>query len=146
MLSQPDGMATWMHEVMSIPVGELLRVKAELGEDVRTKMLAGIAGARKAPPLKPMEHRAVSERLKAIERAGLLVVNIRDQSERASAEQLVAYVHRHRKDNAVFQRHRRLARLSTSDYRGGGQHRGPARRRSTKAVGRVCRTIRQHSN
>ena len=102
MLSQPDGMATWMHEVMSIPVGELLRVKAELGEDVRTKMLAGIAGARKAPPLKPMEHRAVSERIKGIERAGLLVVNIRDQSERASAEQLVAFVHRHRKDNAVF--------------------------------------------
>ena len=49
MLSQPDGMATWMHEVMSIPVGELLRVKAELGEDVRTKMLAGIAGAKLRP-------------------------------------------------------------------------------------------------
>jgi hypothetical protein len=61
MLSQPDGMATWMEEVMGIPVGELLRKKPRIGEDVRTKMLAGIAAARTAPPAKAVEHRAVSE-------------------------------------------------------------------------------------
>jgi hypothetical protein len=35
-------------------------------EDVRTRMLAGIAAARKAPPPKPVEHWAVSERFRAL--------------------------------------------------------------------------------
>jgi len=90
MLRQPDGMATWMEEVVGISVGELLRKKPQLGEDVRSKMLAGITVARTAPPAKAVEHWAVSERFQGIERAGLVVVNIRHQSERASAEQLVA--------------------------------------------------------
>jgi hypothetical protein len=143
LLSQPDGMATWMGEVMGIPVGELLRKKPELGNDVRTKMLAGIAAARKAPPARAVEHWAVSERFQGIERAGLVVVNIRDQSERASAEQLVADVHRLRKDDALF-----------DDIVGWRGHRlpitavvanlvdpGDAGRK--KGVGRVRRTIRQ---
>jgi hypothetical protein len=146
MLSQPDGMATWMEEVMGIPVGELLRKKPELGEDVRTNMLAAIAAARTARPAKAVEHWAVSERFQCIERAGLVVVNIRDQCERASAEQLVADVHRLRKDDALF-----------NDLVGWRGHRVPitavvaniahahdAGRK--KALGRVRRTIRQHSN
>jgi hypothetical protein len=143
MLSQPDGMATWMAEVMGIPVGELLRKKPGVGEDVRTKMLAGVAAARMAPPAKAVEHWAVSDRFQGIERAGLVVVNIRDQSERASAEQLVADVHWLRKDDALFNdmigwRGRRrpitavVANLADP---------GDAGRK--KAVGRVRRTIRQ---
>jgi hypothetical protein len=143
MLSQPDGMATWMAEVMGIPVGELLRKKPGVGEDVRTKMLAGVAAARMAPPAKAVEHWAVSDRFQGIERAGLVVVNIRDQSKRASAEQLVADVHWLRKDDALFNdmigwRGRRrpitavVANLADP---------GDAGRK--KAVGRVRRTIRQ---
>jgi hypothetical protein len=143
MLSQPDGMATWMEEVMGIPVGELLRKKPRIGEDVRTKMLAGIAAARTAPPAKAVEHWAVSERFQGIERAGLVVVNIRDQSERASAEQLVADVHRLRKDEALsndtigWRGHRRPITAVVANLADPGD----AGRK--KAVGRVRRTIRQ---
>jgi hypothetical protein len=143
MLSQPDGMATWMEEVVGISVGELLRKKPQLGEDVRGKMLAGIAAARTAPPAKAGEQWAVSEQLEGIERAGLVVVNIRHQSERASAERLVADVHRLRKDDALF-----------NDIIGWRGHRlpvtalvanlvDPRDAGRQKALGRVRRTIRQ---
>jgi len=59
-------------------------------------LLAGITAARTAPPAKAGEQWAVSERFEGIERAALVVVNIRHQSERASAERLVADVHRPR--------------------------------------------------
>jgi hypothetical protein len=146
MLRQPDGMATLMEEVVGIPVGELLRNKPELGEDVRTRMLAGIGAARKAPPATAVERWAVSERFQGIERAGLVVVNIRDQSERASAEQLVADAHRLRKDDDLFidivgWRGHRLPITAVvaniADARDAGRK---------KALGRVRRTIRQHSN
>jgi len=145
MLSQPDGMTTWMEEVMGLSVGNLLRKDPALGEEARTKMLASMAAARKAPPAKAVEHWAVSNRFQGIERAGLVVVNIRDQNERASAEQLVADVHRLRKDDTLFN--------DTIGWRG---HRLPitavvaniadphdAGRK--KALGRVRRTIRQRS-
>ncbi len=146
MLSQPDRMATWMQEVMGSAVGELLRKKPELGEDVRTKMLAGITAARTAPPAEAVDHWAVSERFQGIERAGLVVVNIRDQRERASAEQLVADVHRLRKDDALF-----------NDIVGWRGHRlpitavvadivNPSDAGRRKALRRVRRTLRQHSN
>ncbi len=71
MLSQRDGIATWMEEVVGISVGELLRKKP------------------------------VTERFAGIERAGLVVVNIRHQRERASADKLVVDVHRRRQDDAL---------------------------------------------
>ncbi len=143
MLSQPDGMATWMDEVMGIPVGELLRKKPELGDDVRTKMLAGIAAAHTAPPARAVEHWAVLERFQGIERAGLVVVNIRDQSARASAEHLVADVHRLRKDDALFNdiigsHGNRLPYIAVVANLA---DQGDAGRK--KALGRVRRAIRQ---
>ena len=87
---------------MGIPIGELRRKDPLLVDDVRNKMLAGIAAARKAPPPKPVEHWAVSERFRGIKRTGLVVLNIRDESEGEPAEQLVADVHRLRKDAALF--------------------------------------------
>jgi hypothetical protein len=85
----------------------------------------------------------VSERFQGIERAGLVVVNIRDQSERASAEQLVADVHRLRKDEALsndtigWRGHRRPITAVVANLADPGD----AGRK--KAVGRVRRTIRQ---
>jgi hypothetical protein len=145
MLSQPDGMATWMEEALGIPVGEFLRKNPSLGEDVRTKMLAGITAARKAPPPKPVEHWAVSDRFTGIERAGLVVANIRDQAERVLAEQLVADVRRLRKDEALFK-----DILSWRGYRTPitavvANLVDPSDTGRNKALGRVRRTIRQRS-
>jgi len=102
MLDRPEGMAAWMDEVVGIPIGQLLHEDPVLVEDVRTQMLAGIAAARQAPPPKPVEHWAVSERFRGLEGAGLVVVNLRDESERVPAAQLVDDVYRLRKDDALF--------------------------------------------
>jgi hypothetical protein len=139
MLSRPEGMVTWMDEAMRIPIGELLRKDPFLVDDVRTKMLAGIAATRKGPPPKPVEHWAVSEPFRGIERAGLVVVNIRDESERA---QLVADAHRLRKDDALFEdmlawRGNRIP--ITAVVANLADARDPGRK---KAFARVHRTIR----
>jgi hypothetical protein len=44
-------------------------------------MLAGIESGRNAPPPQPVEHWAVSDRYAGIERAALVVVNIRHEAE-----------------------------------------------------------------
>ena len=98
---------------------------------------------RSAPGWKAVEHWAVSERLQGIERAGLVLVNIRDQSERPSAEQLVADVHRLRKDDAPFndiigwRGHRRPITAVVANLP------DPGDAGRNKALGRVGRTIRQ---
>jgi len=87
-LRQPDGMAAWMEEIMGMSVGDFVRKSPRLAEDVRSRMLAGIAEMRSAPPPGPVEHLAVLEQFEGFQRAGLVAVNIHDASERPAAEQL----------------------------------------------------------
>jgi hypothetical protein len=100
--SRPDGMAMWIDEIIGSQAGDFVRRNPLLVEDVRTRMLAGIAAIRTPPPPQPIEHWAVSERFRGIEHAGLVVVNIRDETERVAAELLIADVQRLRKDDALF--------------------------------------------
>jgi len=101
-LSRPDGMAMWIDHIIGSPAGDFVRRNPPLVEDVRTSMLAGIAAIRTSPPPQPVEYWAVSERFRGIEHAGLVVVNLRDQTVRVAAELLVADVQRLRKDDALF--------------------------------------------
>jgi len=65
-------------------------------------VLAGIEAARKATPPDPVEHWAVADRYAGIERAALVVVNVRGERERESAERLVSDVVRLRNDQDPF--------------------------------------------
>jgi len=65
-------------------------------------VLAGIEAARKATPPDPVEHWAVADRYAGIERAALVVVNVRGERERESAERLVSDVVRLRNDQDLF--------------------------------------------
>jgi hypothetical protein len=94
-------MAMWIDEIIGSQAGDFVRRNPLLVEDVRTRMLAGIAAIRTPPPPQPIEYWAVSERFRGIEHAGLVVVNIRDETERVAAELLIADVQR-RKDDALF--------------------------------------------
>jgi len=49
LLRRPDGMSTWMEEVMGLRVGDFVRKSPRLAEDVRSRMLAGIAQVRSGP-------------------------------------------------------------------------------------------------
>lgn len=102
LLRQPDGMATWMEDVMGLPLADFARSNPRVTEDVRSRMLEGIAQVRAAPPPRPVDHWAVSERFQGIGRAGLVVVNLRDPDERPAAEQLLVDLARLRKDDALF--------------------------------------------
>ena len=142
LLRRPDGRSTWMEEVMGLPVGDFVRKNPRLAEDVRSRMLAGIAQVRSGPPPRSVEHWGISERFQGIQGAGLVVVNIRLSTERPAAEQLLVDLARLRNDDALF-----------NDILGWRGHRTPitavvanisdprdAGRR--KAIARVRRTIR----
>jgi hypothetical protein len=84
-------------------MAQLARGNPKISEETRMKMLAGIARARKAPAPKPTEHWAIADDYKGIERAQLVVVNIRSIGESPRGESLVQEVARIRKDPAVFE-------------------------------------------
>ncbi len=145
LLRRPDGMSTWMEEVMGPAVGDFVRKNPHVAEDARSRMLAGIAQVRSGPPPRSVEHWGISERFQGIQGAGLVVVNIRSSTERPAAEQLLVDLARLRKDDALF-----------SDILGTRGHRTPitavvaniADRRDAgrkKAVARVRRTIRSQA-
>jgi hypothetical protein len=70
--------------------------------ELRQKAQAEIAKLRAVAPPKPTEHWALSPDYKGIERAQLVVVNLREESERPQAEKLLEELLRLRKDAAVF--------------------------------------------
>jgi hypothetical protein len=87
-----------MEEVMGIQVGDVVRKMPHLAEDACSRMKAGIAQVRSGSPPRTVECWAVSERFQGIQRAGLVVVNVRDPAERPVAEQLLVDLARLRKD------------------------------------------------
>jgi len=102
LLGRPDGVADFLEGVVGGPIVELARKRPALLEEARTKLLQGIAQARRAPPPPPTEHWAVAGGYQGVEQAQLVVVNIRTEAERPRAEQLVADVGRLRKDAGLF--------------------------------------------
>lgn len=102
LLRGPDGIATWMEDVLGRPLGEFARSNPRVADDVRSRMLEGIAQVRAAPPSRPVDYWAFAERFQGIERAGLVVVNLRDPDERPAAEQLLVDLARLRKDDGLF--------------------------------------------
>lgn len=62
----------------------------------------GLAKAREAPPPNPTEHWALGDRYDGLERAQLVVVNVRPEDDWGRAEELCGEIPRLRKDPAVF--------------------------------------------
>lgn len=102
LLREPDGVAQLLGQMVGAPLAELARKSPKLAEDTRARFLEAVAQARSAPPPKPTEHWAIADGYEGIERAQLVVINVRDDGERERGDRLVAEVHRIRKDAAVF--------------------------------------------
>jgi hypothetical protein len=102
LLREPGGVAEFLGQMIGGPVADLAREKPVLFEEARASLLAGIARVRKAPPPGPTEHWALAERYEGLERAQLVVVNIRTEAERSRAEELAADARRLRKEPAFF--------------------------------------------
>jgi len=102
LLGEPDGAARWLSQQVGGALAKFARTKPELFENARTTMLAGLTQVRKAPPARPTAYWAMAEPYAGVEHAGLVVVNIRSDDERAAGERLVADVARLRKDENIF--------------------------------------------
>ena len=102
LLREPDGVARFFAQMAGEPFAELARRNPRLTEEARSELLAGIAQLRNAPPPGPTEHWAIASSYVSIERAQLVVVNVRGERERARGERLVADVTRLRKDDGLF--------------------------------------------
>lgn len=79
----------------------LARAHPKIIEQARTGLLADIAAAKHAPP-PPVEHWAIAEPYAGIEHAQLVIVNVRNDTERRAGERIVADLMRLRKDEALF--------------------------------------------
>ncbi len=108
LVRRPDGMSMWMEEAIGPPVGDFVRKNPRLAEDARSRMLAGIAQVRSGPPPRPVEHWAVSARFQGIQRAGLVVVNVRDPAKRPAAEQLLVDAEQYVRRQVSSHRQRRV--------------------------------------
>jgi molybdopterin-guanine dinucleotide biosynthesis protein len=102
LLREPDGVAVLLDRMIGAPMADIARKHPGLLEETRDKMLAGIALARKAPAPAPTEHWAIAGGYEGIERAQLVVINVRSAAQRERGESLLAGVHRIRRDRAVF--------------------------------------------
>lgn len=102
LLSKPDGVAEYLGSVVGRPVAEFILKNPKLMDDTREKMLMAIAAGRKGRKPRPRQAWAINSRYSGIEHAGLVVVNVREDSERSAGERFVTDLVRLRKDEELF--------------------------------------------
>jgi hypothetical protein len=101
-LSQSGGLEAMLARLISPGLGEFALQQPELVEQERRKALTELAQLRTRPPAKHRMRWAVADTYCGIERAQLVVVNIRDDADKDKGEALLTEVARLRKDEAVF--------------------------------------------
>lgn len=101
-LSQPGGLEAILGRLIGPGLGEFALQQPELVEQERRKALAQLAELRARPTPKQRMRWVVADTYRGIERAQLVVVNIRDHTENDKGKVLLAEVARLRKDDQVF--------------------------------------------
>jgi energy-coupling factor transporter ATP-binding protein EcfA2 len=102
LIREPDGVAKFLGVVVGSTIVEFAQKTPKLMSDARSRLVAAIAAARKTPPPKPTWYWAISDAFSGVERAHLVVVNVRNDTERRAGEQLLADVGRLRKKEQLF--------------------------------------------
>lgn len=98
LLAEPGG----IERVFGGAPAELLRQEPELSEQLRNSLLKAVAESQRTGSPELTEHWQITPSHAGIERAQLVVVNVRDEAERVGAEELVGDLLRLRKDDALF--------------------------------------------
>lgn len=101
-LNQPGGLETILGRLIGPAMSEFARQLPELVERERQKALSGLAELRSRPVAKHRMRWTVAEAFRGIERAQLVVINARDDTEKVLGEALLAEVGRLRKDDEVY--------------------------------------------
>ena len=99
-LRRPDGPAELLEQVVGMPIGMFARRHKSILEQTRADLLQAITRLRNAPP--PSERWTVAKGYEGIERAQLVVVNVRDDAERRQAAELIGVLGRLRTETGLF--------------------------------------------
>lgn len=102
LLNEPDGMAQWAEEVIGFPgVADMIVRSAGDYDTVRTTMLAGVAQLQASPP-QPVATWSVAPPYAGIEHAGLVIANVRSQTEFHDAVRLITEITALRQNRELF--------------------------------------------
>jgi hypothetical protein len=101
-LSEPGDLEALLARLITPALGEFALQQPALVEQERRKALAQLAELRSRPVAKQQMGWVMADNYRGIERAQLIVVNIRDHTEKDKSEALLAEVARLCKDDAVF--------------------------------------------
>lgn len=102
LLEEPTAVAELMGQLIGEPAAAMLRSRPELVEAARAEMLAKLDQDRQSPAPPPTKRWAVSDRYAGIERAQLVIVNVRDQEDSRRADELVFDLAKLRQDQKIF--------------------------------------------
>jgi len=101
--NSPEAAAEWLNAQVGLPLGAMLVKHPGVIEQVAARMRASRAQARQTRPPAPTVRWALAEGYEGIERAQLVVVNVRGAKEQERARALLAEVTRLRNDSRVFE-------------------------------------------
>ena len=101
-LENPDALARLLGAGLGEPFVALAFEQPRVLDQLRRSLKAKLGELRRAPPPAPTEHWALEEGFVGIERAQLVIVNARSDTDHRSAELAVAEVTRLRKDAEVY--------------------------------------------
>ena len=102
MLKEPGGVVKLLEQTVGMELGSLVSPGDPMLDSLREELLATVGEARQAPPPEPTEHWAIAKGYEGIERARMVVVNVRRHGQREQAERMLSELKRLRKDDEVF--------------------------------------------
>jgi hypothetical protein len=101
-LSRPGGLESILGELIGPGLAGFALQQPQLVDQERRKSLTQLAELRSRPAAKPRMRWSVGDAYHGIQRAQLVVVNIRDDTEKGTGEALLTEVARLRNDSEVF--------------------------------------------
>jgi len=146
LFTEPAAAAELMGRMVGEPLAEMMRARPELVEAARVELLEKLAQVRESPASPAAKRWTVSERYAGIERAQLVIVNVRDEEERRRADDLLSYLAKLRQDKEIFS--------DVLGYRGnripitavGANLADPADPSLKKAIAKVRRVVQSRSD
>ena len=102
-LEKPEALARLLGGGLGEPLVAMALKQPRVLDDLRRSMKSKLGEVRRAPPPAPTEHWALEDGYEGIERAQLVVVNVRSDADRRAAVAVLEDVTRLRKDEAVYQ-------------------------------------------
>ncbi len=102
LFTEPAAAAELMGRMVGEPLAAMMRARPELVEAARVELLQKLDQAKESPAAPPAKRWTVSERYAGIERAQLVIVNVRDEDERRRAEDLLSDLVKLRQDKEIL--------------------------------------------